>query len=189
MFDAPTRGRFGRALWLALCLTCAALPGTAGESADLTRGLKVAYLYNFTRFVEWPRQAAEVPFVIAVIGDDPLAAALRQLEREGRRVGTAPIRIVQADAVAQIGDARILFVGAAAAARLPAILEAVADRPVLLVGDSPGFVGHGVAINFFLKPDILGEGERLRFAIDPRALQGRSLKVSSRLYDVAELVR
>jgi hypothetical protein len=46
-----------------------------------------------------------------------------------------------------------------------------------------------VAINFFLRRDILGEGERLRFEINPDNVKGRGLKVSAQLYDVAEIVR
>lgn len=183
-----------RSIGLALCLAFAALPGAGAEDPgpdlipDLIRGLKVAYLYNFTRFIEWPKPPADGAFVIAVIGDDRLALDLRLLEREGRRVAGVPMRIRRIETVPQIGEARILFIGAAAEIRLPAILEAVAGRPVLLVGDTPGFAGRGVAINFFLKADILGEGERLRFAIDPRALKGRGLKVSARLYDVAQIL-
>jgi hypothetical protein len=58
-----------------------------------------------------------------------------------------------------------------------------------LVGDSPGFAKRGVAINFFLDPDILGDSRRLRFEINPKALAGRQLRVSAQLYDVAEIVR
>lgn len=189
MPSGRTPGRLWRSAWLVCCLALAMLSGAAADDPEPIRSLKVAYLYNFTRFVEWPRSRGDGPFTIAVIGDDPLAEALGVLEREGRRVGDAPIRILRAETVSQIGDARILFVGSAATDRLGAILEAVAGRPVLLVGDAPGLVGRGVAIGFFLKRDILGEGERLRFAIDPLAIAGRGLKVSARLYDVAEIRR
>jgi hypothetical protein len=79
--------------------------------------------------------------------------------------------------------------GADAAPSLGAVLAATDGEPVLLVGDSPGLAGRGVAINFFLKPDILGDGHRLRFQIDPSVLKGRGLKVMSDLYDVGEVVR
>jgi hypothetical protein len=123
------------------------------------------------------------------MGDGALAQALRRLEHEGREAQGAPIRIAAPSTPEAIGDSRILFVGRDAVRRLPEILRATAGRPVLLVGDSPGLAGQGVAINFVLKSDILGEGERLRFQIDPKAIEGRGLKVSSQLYDVAEVLR
>ena len=44
--------------------------------AESEYDVKAAYLYKFTKFVEWPEAAfasAEAPFVIGVIGRDPFA--------------------------------------------------------------------------------------------------------------------
>ena len=85
--------------------------------------------------------------------------------------------------------AQILLIGAAAAGELSRLRARTEDKPMLLVGDSPGFAKRGVAINFFLAPDILGDSRRLRFEINPKALADRQLRVSAQLYDVAEIVR
>ncbi|MBK5964398.1 hypothetical protein CCR95_09955 [Thiocystis minor] len=164
-----------------------AFGGTAVEP------LKVAYLYHFTHFIGWPDLPPGAPFVIAVIGDPVLAEALRALERDERRVENRPIRIRtietrETESGLQCDDCQLLFVGAAAQDRIDRILDAVAGRAVLLVGDSPGLARRGVAINSFLKADILGEGERLRFEMNPAALAGRGLKVSSQLYEVARVL-
>ncbi len=164
---------------------------TSGETP--VESLKVAYLYHFTRFIDWPDPPPGDSFVIAVIGDDALGEALRTLEREQRRAEERPIgiRVIESRVTAsrqRFEDCQILFIGAAAQGQLDRILAAVASRPVLLVGDSPGLARRGVAINFFLKPDILGEGERLRFEMNPAALAGRGLKVSSQLYEVARVL-
>lgn len=82
----------------------------------------------------------------------------------------------------------MLFIGTAALADLPRLLEQTAGRPMLSVGDGRGLAGRGVAIGLYLKPDILGTGSRLRLEINRRALEGRGLKVSAQLYDVAEVV-
>jgi hypothetical protein len=58
----------------------------------------------------------------------------------------------------------------------------------VLVEDTPGYAGRGIAIEFFLKPDVFGDKQRLRFRIDPKALHGRGLKVSAQLLDVAEVL-
>ncbi len=178
--------------WLGLSLGLGPGPWPRlGWSADApVEGLKAAYLYNFTRFVQWPGVEAGEPFVIGVLGDQALAAALGALERDGKAVAGAPIRIETLTSASQVGrQCRILFVGAGAITQLPAVLEATAGRPVLLVGDTPGLARRGVAINFFLKRDILGQGGRLRFEIAPAALEDRGLKVSAQLFDVAEVLR
>lgn len=86
-------------------------------------------------------------------------------------------------------DCQILVIGLGAQGRLDQLLQLMADEPVLTVGDAPGLASRGVAINFILRGDILGEGQRLRFQINPWVLKGRGLKVSAELYDVAEIVQ
>ena len=172
-----------------LC-TLLAPPATGADGEELLPALKVAYVYNFTRFIQWPAAAADRPFVIGVIGDPAMAGQLRALEREGKRVDGRPIAIRD---FARPEDLEppidILFVGSGAAEWLDAIRGRTAGKPTLLVGDTPGFAGRGVAIELFRKPDIFGKSERLRFRIDPAALKDRGLTVSAQLYDVAEVVR
>lgn len=171
---------------LALCAVPGALADPGGE--ERASALKVAYLYNFTRFVQWPEAALKDRFVIAVVGAPALAAGLKVLEGPDKRVQGRPIEVEARDPTDRVGDCQVLFIGAAALAELPRLVDQTADRPVLLVGDGRGLTGRGVAIGLYLKPDILGTGWRLRFAIDRRAIEGRGLKVSAQLYDVAEAV-
>ena len=160
------------------------------ESAedDMLSRLEVAYIYKFTRFIQWPRAPAGRPFVIGVIGDPPLDEAMRVLEREDRRVGGRRIQVRSYPSPDSIEPSEILFVGAQAQGRLGAILRRTAGKPTLLIGDTAGDAGRGLAIELYRKPDIFGESERLRFRIDPKALKGRDLVVSAQLYDVAEVV-
>ena len=183
------RGTAGiRAGLLTLCLLLS--PAVAAADGDeLLPGLKVAYLYNFTRFVEWPGAAADRPFVIGVIGDPAMEEHLRALEREEKRVDGRPIAIRGFEGPDDLEPTDILFVGSGATEWLDAIRRRTAGKPTLLVGDTPGFVGRGVAIELFRKPDIFGKSERLRFRIDSAALKDRGLTVSAQLYDVAEVVR
>jgi hypothetical protein len=175
------------ALLLLFALLSPAVSGADGE--ELLPALKVAYVYNFTRFVEWPGAAADQPFVICVAGDRAMETHLRVLERDGKRVDGRPVAIRVFERPDGLESCGILFVGAAAAEWLDAIVRSTAGRPILLVGDTPGYAGRGVAIELFRKPDIFGKSERLRFRIDPAALKDRGLTVSAQLYDVAEVVR
>jgi len=184
-----TAPRNHAAVWLLLALALL-LPYRSGMATDdLEQGLKVAYLYNFTRFIEWPAASLGEHFDIVVIADPALALGLRALEQPDKQVQGRPIRVRNLASGDRIDGAQILFIGAAAASELSRLRARTAGQPVLLVGDSPGFAKRGVAINFFLDPDILGDGRRLRFEINPKALAGRQLRVSAQLYDVAEIVR
>ena len=175
----------------ALLVLCALLLSPAASGADgdeLLPALKVAYVYNFTRFIEWPAAAPDRPFVIGVIGDPAMEGHLRLLEREGKRVGGRPVAIRGFARPEDLEPTDILFVGGAAEPWLDTIMRRTAGKPTLLVGDTPGFAGRGVAIELFRKRDVFGKSERLRFRIAPAALKDRGLTVSAQLYDVAEVV-
>ncbi len=182
------RARAGACV-VALLLCLLVVPQARGaDGADLLTELKVAYIYNFTRFIHWPEAPAGRPFCIGVISDPAMEAGLRVLEQDGKRADGRPIAVRAYREPDTIGPCEILFVGAAASDRLGAIVRRTAGKPTVLVGDTPGYVGRGVAIELFRKPDVFRRSERLRFRIDPAALKGRGLTVSAQLYDVAEVL-
>lgn len=159
----------------------------AAEVNEQLAELQAAYIYNFTRFIQWPEVPPGQPFIIGVIGDAAMERQLGALERDGRAVAGRRIQVRGHASPDGVEASDILFLGSAATDRLDAVLERTAGKPILLIGDTPGLVGRGVAIELFRKRDIFRKTERLRFRIDPKALQGRGLLVSAQLYDVAEV--
>lgn len=186
-----SRLRFSRTLYLfALALLLCGIYSasvTANEGNESIAELKVAYIFNFTRFIEWPETPADRPFVIGVIDDPAMAEQLRILEREGKQVGKRSIE-VRGESPGISDACEILFVGAAASNRLEEVIQRTAGKPMLLVGDTPGYADRGVAIELFRKPDIFRKTEKLRFRINPKALKDRGLVVSAQIFDVAEIV-
>jgi hypothetical protein len=151
-----TLRRLAAALLLFL-LAAAALPAAEGQ-ATLEDKVKTAFLYKFTRYVQWPPPAAE-EFRIAVIGESGVLAPLRELAAE-KLVDGARIRVYQPRSIDEIGRCRILFIPRSEAERLPAILKAASGKGILTVGDGPGFAARGVAINFVVVEGKLRPGWR-----------------------------
>jgi hypothetical protein len=81
------------------------------------------------------------------------------------------------------GQCQILFIGASEAGRTSDALRAFAAAPVLTVGESGNFIVEGGMIRF------IDSGRRIRFEITPDAARRASLKISSRLLRVADIVR
>lgn len=165
------------------------MPAACGAEEDPLSALKVAFIYNFTRFVQWPQAPASRPFVIGVIGDPDMEGQLQVLEREGKEVEGRPIQIRAYPGPEAIAPSEILFVGAQARSELEAILRRTAGWPTLLVGDRPRDAQRGLAIELIRRPDIFRKTERLGLRINPGAIKDRGLKVSAQLLDVAEVVR
>jgi YfiR/HmsC-like len=179
----PRPGRRRRVVLSALLALVAAFPVAAVVQDTLENDVKAAFLFNFTKFIEWPALPGPdaEPFRICVMADDRFDRAVdRIIEGEtvdGRRLVRSEPQTAQ--------DARacaMLYVGRAAGDRGVRLLGAVRDLPVLTVGDSPLFVQQGGAIQFVL------ENNRVRFDIGAPAVQRSGLKVSSKLLRIARTV-
>jgi hypothetical protein len=146
--------------------------------------VKAAYLYNFGRFVEWPRVATAKggPFTVCVLGQDPfgptLDATMAGETIAGRNVVTKRISTPEESV-----NCQILFLSAAEAGRLNKIVEGLDKVAVLTVSDMPQFAQRGGMIQFVL------EGNRVRFEVNLIATQHAGLTLSSDLLRVATAVR
>ena len=170
---------------LAALLACgAALLGPAESGAQGPRELeyevKAAFLYNFTKFVEWPPEAfpnERSPIVLCVVGDDPFGRSLETLVR-GETVGGRSLA-VDRRAAGDFRQCHLMFVSSSERGRFSQILGSLGGADVLTVGDAPGFLEAGGLINFTL------EEKKVRFAINQAAVERSRLKVSSKLMRLA----
>ena len=167
------------ALAAVLCSRPAAQP-----SDTLENDVKAAFLFNFTKFVDWPESAFEAandPLRMCVVAD---ASFTRSLDRiiagetvRGRRLH----RVVPAPS--ELPRCHVLYVGTAESRRPERLLSSVSGAPVLTVGESPRFTEQGGAIAFVLVND------RVRFDVNLRAAERAGLTFSSKLLRVARNIQ
>jgi len=146
--------------------------------------LKAVFLEKFTHFIEWsPPLSSDTtqPFVIGVVGNTPLDSTLKKLYAT-RHIQHRPVEIRHFSAEDSLTGIHVLFIAASEKERLPDYLQQVADKPVLTVGDTPGYAQQGVHINFFLK------GDHLRFEVNETAVRKSGLDVSYLLLQTAKIV-
>src|SRR5258708_5517792 len=115
--------------------------------------LKAAFLYNFAKFVEWPREAFSGPgrpIQVCVLGENPFGRALVGT-MEGKSLNGRPFQVLQVSNARQGSMCQILFVSSSERMRFRAILAEVKAGPVLTVGDTEGFAAAGGVANFTLE--------------------------------------
>ena len=165
---------------LALILVWSPLAGAQAPVQEYD--LKAELVRRFTMFIEWPETAvAGNEFVIGVVGDTPLAASLepqgsQQLLKD-RRVVVRRITNLE-----DVERCQILLLGASAGDELPRILKRTQAKPVLTIGDSPGFGERGVLINFFVVSN------HVRFEINEPAVRSSGLEFRAQLYRAARII-
>jgi len=162
-----------------------AAPGAAAAEAVASEyDVKAAFLFNFTKFVEWPPSAfadEHSPLKICVLGENPFGKALRVLMEE--EVGGRKLTLLRLDNLNNPATCHVLYVSRSERDRLPQVLAGLHGIPVLTVGDTPGFIDQGGMINFVL------EGSKVRFDVDQEAAERAGIKISSRLLALAKHVK
>ena len=171
-------------VFLALFLAGPAFGPASDALQDLTAseyGIKAVFLYNFTRYLEWPEENRLEFCPITVLGKSEILAPLREIAAK-KTAGSLPLQIRECLEVGEIDRPRILFLSASAADLLPEVQAAVRGTDVLVVGETEGFGSRGVPVNFVLRDGTV------RFEINVQALKNAGILASSQLLKLAILV-
>jgi hypothetical protein len=146
--------------------------------------VKAAYLFNFLKFVEWPEDPPVDPqakWVIGIVGESPVGAALAHLA-EGKNVLGRELLIRKLQATDNLRGCNILFISESEKKALPAILTSLRGSSVMTVADMDKFVQSGGMVQLDM------EDARVRVTIDVGATDRAHLKVSSKLLALARSV-
>jgi hypothetical protein len=164
--------------WLVAGLSMSA-PMAAEQVAE--HDVKAAYLYNFTRFVEWPADVppANEPFRLCVVADESTTEAVKRT-MAGESVGGRPTETIVPGSPKDIARCQILFIGRSLMGRAAALLDAARAAPILVVGEAPGFAKSGAGTIEFVR-----EASRVRFEVNVEVAKRCGLSISSRLLQVA----
>ncbi len=160
-------------------LALLAKPIEAQQPAYSADEVKAAFLYRFGTYVEWPVvKAAGDPITIAVLGAPSVARLLADYV-PGRNIQGRAVKVRPIARIEDVRDAELLFIGREHSAMLSALVDALGQRPVLVVADSPEGLRHGAMVNFQLVD------QRVRFEISLRNAKAAGLVLSSRLLSAA----
>lgn len=169
------------ALLLLLCALPPAARADAGYSED---DVKAAYLYRFAGYVKWPGvQQPQSPFIIDIIGDDGVASGLERLLPD-HPINGHPAQVRVISSLADLGDAKLLYVGDGFSGSIRALTASLGDRAILIVTDEYRGLNDGGAINF-----IESSAGHVRFEVSLTAAARAGLRISSQLLSVAVRVK
>jgi hypothetical protein len=154
-----------------------------GAAPATEQEVKAAYLFNFTRYVDWPADAFDAPDApvnLCILGEPGFGDLVRQAV-EGRRSRGHPVRVLEPDEPSQVADCHIAFLPSSPReARV--WLQALRGAATLTVGDGPGFLQRGGMVAFVMVE------QTLRFEIDAAAVRSARLQISSRVLSLATRV-
>jgi hypothetical protein len=144
--------------------------------------VKAAFIFHFAQLVDWPTGTdAADSLLVCTMGEDPFQGGLESTI-SGKPIGNRVIHIRHLTRANDMQACHILFIGKAENKRIPMLLAALHNAPVLTVGETPGFLGSGGMIGFVL------DQNNVRFEINLDAAESANLKIGSRLLLLAQTV-
>jgi hypothetical protein len=162
--------------WIVILLSVAGLQNAHAQVSNYKA--YTLFVYNFTKYIQWPDGAIKDEFVIGVLGKSPI---FEELQKMGalKKAGDKTIRIVELSETTLNSDMQILFVPDDKSNQMPTILAALKGKPVLLVSERQGLVEKGAGISF------LSDHNNLKFEMNSNSIANQNLKISKTLEALA----
>jgi len=178
----PAARRAGTCLVAFWAVAVAARGTPVQRTSTAEDDVKATFLFNFTKFVDWPAPppGAE-PFRVCVVAEPAFAASVDRIIA-GETAQGRPLQRVTPTAPDAARTCQILFLGRSEAAHADRWIAAVRNTPVLLVGESPDFCDRGGHINFVL------DDNHVRFDVNQDSASRAGIEISSKLLRIARSV-
>jgi len=186
-----TRWRLAAALALLAGLVLAPSAVVAQGEGNRAR-LEGAFLVNFVRFTQWPPDrlaTPDAPYVVTVVGSQPVSGAIREVAHAAGLVHGRRIRIRRIDGVSSgaqretLQGSHVVFLHRSSGASGRDLVDALQGAPVLTVGDSEGFLDAGGMLG------LVAAGPRMTFVANPGAIEDAGLDVSAKVLKLAQEAR
>jgi hypothetical protein len=155
----------------------AAMSGGARAEAPLASEVKAAFLFNFTKFVEWPAAAfgsGAAPLMVCVSAGDAMASMIEEVMRN-KSISGRPLQLQRVRTPAAARACHVMFVDGDIEKKPGRMLEGLHGAAILTVGDSESFLKSGGIIR------ILERDRRMTFEVNIDAAARAGIKISSRL--------
>lgn len=183
--DSSWRRRLTSAVILSLGAVLLLLGLTARADASLIYRVKAAFIFNFSKFVEWPTEQNSRPpesLQFCVYGDDGFLPVLEQT-LQGKKVQGKDLKVRRVGRTADMEGCLVVFMADDNSRQLADLLSELRDQPVLTVGDHPRFLDMGGMIRFLIVDN------KVRFEISQQTAEEAGLTMSSKLLQIAHNVQ
>lgn len=173
--------------WLLLaCLATTLLPIAVGQAAPAASeyDVKAAFLFQFSRFVEWPPESfasANAPLTICIMGRNPFGSTLHEIS-QGESVQAHALEVRVHEELEDLDGCHIVFVNHSAGPPASQVLAYLAGKRVLTVGDGADFTQLGGVIGF------VNVDGKVRLQVNRNSAETAQLRISAKLLRVAEQV-
>jgi hypothetical protein len=113
---------------------------------------QASFIYNFTRYIEWPAANKSGDFVIGVFASSPMYNELQSFTTN-KKVGSQNIVVKKIKSVDEVNGVHILFVPFEKTKELSSIEGKIGESKTIIITEKTGAIEQGATINFILSED------------------------------------
>ena len=146
------------------------------EISELT--IKALFIYNFTKYVEWPVEKDPARIVIGFYGPSPVIDELKKV-CANKKVRDKVVEIRQANDVTEASKCDIFFIPQSENEDFKYLNDQLLGKGVLIVTEEKGMAQKGASIN------IIEMDNNVRFELNETSVRRAGLKISSQLLSLA----
>lgn len=166
-----------RNIWLTFTLLYLFLPHIKCQDDKF----KALFMYNFTKYLEWPASKQKGNFVIGVYGTSSIINEL-SIIAEKRKVGTQQIVVKKISEPSELPSCQIVYVPENRSGKIDEVFETCRGKGVVIISDRPGLAKSHAGINY-----IKIDGKQ-NFEINRKHLETEGIKINSALLSLGVLV-
>ena len=156
----------------------------AGQKNFQEYKIKAAFIYNFAKYVTWPKNTfgdKNEPLVLGLLGDNPFGKEIYKIN--DKLVHGRKLKVVLIKDYEQIKSCDLLYISPSESERLDEIQTILKNEKILTVSDMDNFAANGGMIELIVK------NSKVRFIINPKAAERAGLDISSQLLKLAIITK
>lgn len=154
----------------------------SNPKVDTNAKIKAVFIYNFTKYIEWPSSYQNGDFKIGILGENQ--SLYNELDKMAKvkKVANRSLSVNSFNDVPSSEAPHILYIPKENTAVLADAVKKLKGKSTLIVTEEPGTAQKGSIINFIVV------GSRQKFELNKSNAQMHNLKVASALESLAVLV-
>jgi hypothetical protein len=161
------------------------VPSAHAEELSREYRIKAAYLYNLTKFINWPDEkawTADAPITICVYGFNPFDTYLEKLSERTAKNRQISVRYLPVNSSDAIDRCQILFISQYNTTQPDLLKTSNLSLPILTVGDDPDFIAHNGLIG------LVAVGNNVQLDVHLSRARQAGFTVSANLLEIAHKV-
>ncbi len=159
-----------------LILALSLFVGSKSSSAQISK-FKALYIYNISRYVQWPQSFSSAEFTIGIVGDDKELYSTLDAVCAQKTIGGKKIAIKKIDTNADAGNCHVIYFLSGKESLISSY--AATAQHSLIITETSGSIDKGSGINFYI------ESNKLMFELKSSNILAQGLSISNELKSLA----